>query len=126
MEITRICVLGSGIMGRQITQVAAVNGFEVNYISAPATRETVAAGLTGIRDNLQRFSVDKGKMTGAEMDAVRARIHLHTDLAAAAKVCSWSARTSKKTSPTNSRSSRNWAPSAHRKRYWPATVPASW
>ena len=83
MEITRICVLGSGIMGRQIAQVTAVNGFEVNFVSVRATRETVVAGLTGIRDNLRHFSVDKGKMTIAEMDAVLARIHLHTDLAAA-------------------------------------------
>ena len=83
MEIKKICVLGSGIMGSQIAQLAALRGFEVNFISAHGTRDTVAAAVGGIRQNIQKFFVDKGKMSQAEMDQVIGRITLHTDLKAA-------------------------------------------
>jgi len=83
VEIKKICVLGSGIMGRQIAQLAAVNGCEVNFVSARGKLEAVQEALAEITSNLQRFSVDKGKMSTEEMAAILGRIKLHTELKAA-------------------------------------------
>jgi len=80
MEIRKICVLGSGIMGRQIAQLAAVNGFEVNFVSARGKLEVVEEAHAEIRSNLQRFAVDKGKMSQNEMAAVLGRIQIYTEL----------------------------------------------
>jgi 3-hydroxybutyryl-CoA dehydrogenase len=72
-------------MGRQITQLAALKGFEVNFISARGKLDIVEAGLAAIRHDLQRFAVDKGKMSRAEMAATIDRIHLYTDLGEAVR-----------------------------------------
>lgn len=80
MEVKKICVLGTGIMGRQIAQHAAMCGYEVSLVSARADIEVVQRGLEDIRGNLKKFFVDKGKMTQNEMDAVLGKIKGTADL----------------------------------------------
>jgi 3-hydroxybutyryl-CoA dehydrogenase len=81
MEIKKVCVLGAGIMGAGIAQVAAEAGFEV------AIRDIedrfVDKGLATIRQNIER-AVSKGKMDGAVAEAVQKRIKGTTSLSEAA------------------------------------------
>lgn len=71
MEIRKICVLGAGLMGSGISQVAAEAGFEVSM--RDVEDRFVQGGLTTIRKNYER-AVGKGKMTREQADAVLARI----------------------------------------------------
>ncbi|MDR3553852.1 MAG: 3-hydroxybutyryl-CoA dehydrogenase [Syntrophobacteraceae bacterium] len=81
MEIKKVCVLGAGIMGAGIAQMAAQAGFEV------ALRDIedrfVNNGLTTIRKNLER-AVSKGKMEAAAADAILGRVTGTTDIKTAA------------------------------------------
>jgi len=78
LEAKKVCVLGAGTMGSGITQLMAVNGYEV------AMRDIedrfVQSGLNTIKGNLRRFFVDKGKMSQSEADTILARIKGTTDL----------------------------------------------
>lgn len=78
MEIKKVCVLGAGTMGNGITQVLALNGYEVSM--RDIEDRFVQGGLNTIKGNLKRFLVDKGKMTQDEADTVLARIKGTTDL----------------------------------------------
>lgn len=83
MEIKTFGVIGAGQMGNGIAQVAAMSGLQV--IMNDIKDEFVQRGLATIKKNLDR-SVDKGKMSAAERDAVLARIQPSVaidDLAAA-------------------------------------------
>lgn len=71
MEIKKIMVLGAGQMGGGIAQVAAQAGYQV--ILRDVKDEFVKRGLKVIEKNLQR-SVEKGRMTNEEKEAVLARI----------------------------------------------------
>ncbi|MBU1056117.1 MAG: 3-hydroxybutyryl-CoA dehydrogenase [Proteobacteria bacterium] len=77
MEIKKFGVIGAGQMGNGIAQVAAMSGVEV--IMNDIKDEFVQRGLATITKNLSR-SVDKGKMTAEEKDAVLKRIKTSTDL----------------------------------------------
>jgi 3-hydroxybutyryl-CoA dehydrogenase len=81
MEINKVCVLGAGIMGAGIAQVAAEAGFSV------AMRDIedrfVDKGMATIKSNLDR-AVAKGKMDAAAAAAVLGRVRGTTDLQAAA------------------------------------------
>lgn len=78
MEIKKIAVLGAGLMGHGITQVAAQIGeFEVNM--RDIEQRFIDSGMNMIRDSLNRF-VRKGQMTESEMNEVSARIHPTLDL----------------------------------------------
>jgi 3-hydroxybutyryl-CoA dehydrogenase len=81
MEIKKLCVLGAGIMGAGIAQIAAEAGYTV------AMRDIedrfVEKGLTTIKGNLDR-AVAKGKMDAAAASAVLGRIRGTTDLKMAA------------------------------------------
>ncbi len=78
MEIKKICVLGAGTMGHGITQLMAQNGYEVSL--RDIEDRFVQGGLNSIKKNLQKFSVEKGKMTQSQADAILARINGTTDL----------------------------------------------
>lgn len=78
MEIKKVCVLGAGTMGSGIVQLFAQSGYEVSV--RDIEDRFVQNGLNGIKKGLQRFFVDKGKMTQAEADAIMARIKGTTDL----------------------------------------------
>jgi 3-hydroxybutyryl-CoA dehydrogenase len=77
MQIKTFGVIGAGQMGHGITQVAAMSGLDVimNDIKA----EFVERGLATITKILSR-SVDKGKITGDEKDAVLGRIKTSVNL----------------------------------------------
>lgn len=71
MEIRKVCVLGAGLMGSGISQVAAEAGCQVSM--RDIEDRFVQGGLTTIRKNYER-AVDKGKMTREQADVVLARI----------------------------------------------------
>jgi 3-hydroxybutyryl-CoA dehydrogenase len=81
-EIKRITVLGAGLMGHGIAQVAAQNGkYEVNL--RDIEQRFIDSGMNMIRESLQRF-VKKGQLKEAEMNEILARIHPMIDLKEAA------------------------------------------
>lgn len=82
MEIKKVCILGAGIMGSGIAQIAAQAGFEV--MIRDMEDRFVENGITGIKGNLER-AVSKGKMDQAEADKVMGRITGTTDLTMAAQ-----------------------------------------
>jgi len=71
MEITRICVLGAGVMGSAIAQVCAQAGHKVKLTDIED--RFVQAGLERIRTFLDG-GVERKKMTREEADAVLSRI----------------------------------------------------
>jgi len=77
MDIKTFGVIGAGQMGNGIAQVAAVSGFEV--IMNDVKTEFVEKGFAGIKKNLRR-SVDKGRMTDEEVNAVLKRIRTSVDI----------------------------------------------
>lgn len=77
MDIKTFGVIGAGQMGNGIAQVAAVSGFEV--IMNDIKTEFVEKGFASIKKNLRR-SVDKGRMTDKEMNAVLQRIRTSVDI----------------------------------------------
>lgn len=84
MEITKVCVLGAGIMGSGIAQVVAEAGYEVTIRDIETS--FVEKGISTIKANLDR-AVSKGKKDAAEAAAVLNRIKGTTDLKEAAKDC---------------------------------------
>jgi 3-hydroxybutyryl-CoA dehydrogenase len=77
MEIKTLGVVGAGQMGNGITQVAAVSG--LNVIMNDISEVFAQKGLKTITQILTR-TVDKGKMTVEEKDAVLERIQLSVNL----------------------------------------------
>ena len=78
MEIKNITVLGAGLMGHGITQVAAQTAnYEV--CMRDIKQEFLDNGIKMINDSLQRF-VKKGEMTDAQVKEVLSRIHPTLDL----------------------------------------------
>jgi 3-hydroxybutyryl-CoA dehydrogenase len=82
MEIKKICVLGAGLMGSGIAQVAAESGFDVSM--RDIEDRFVQNGLNIIRRNYER-AIGKGKMKKEEADITLARIKGVVDLATAVK-----------------------------------------
>jgi 3-hydroxybutyryl-CoA dehydrogenase len=76
-----IAVVGAGLMGSGIAQVAAVAGHRV--VLRDVTPEAVARGLGGIRTSLDRF-VAKDRLRAEDAEAALGRITTTDDLAAAA------------------------------------------
>jgi 3-hydroxybutyryl-CoA dehydrogenase len=75
-EIEQVGVLGAGLMGHGIAQVAAEAGYEV--VVREVDEETLQKGLAKIEKQLAR-AVEKGKASQEDADAVRARIKGTTD-----------------------------------------------
>jgi 3-hydroxybutyryl-CoA dehydrogenase len=75
-EIEQVGVLGCGLMGHGIAQVAAEAGYQV--VVREVDDATLAKGIGKIEKQLAR-AVDKGRTTQADADAVRARIEGTTD-----------------------------------------------
>jgi len=80
-NIKKICILGAGMMGHQIAQLAAMNGHEISMTDVDYS--VVEKGLGNIKKNLQKFYVDKDKMSQADADAVMGRISGAKDLKSA-------------------------------------------
>jgi len=78
MDVRKVAVLGAGLMGHGIAQVAAqVAKYEV-YLR-DVKQEFIDKGLKMINDSLQRF-LKKGVITEADVKKVLARIHPTLDL----------------------------------------------
>ncbi len=72
-NIERVTVLGAGLMGHGIAQVAAqVGKYEVDL--RDVEQRFIDSGMNMMKDSLQRF-VKKGQLSEAEMKAILARIH---------------------------------------------------
>jgi len=70
-QIEKVGVLGAGLMGHGIAQVAAQSGYRV--VLREVDEETLKKGIGRIEKQLAR-AVEKGKSTQEDADAVRARI----------------------------------------------------
>jgi 3-hydroxybutyryl-CoA dehydrogenase len=70
-QIEKVGVLGAGLMGHGIAQVAAQSGYEV--VLRELDDATLAKGIGKIEKQLAR-AVEKQKMSQEDADAVRARI----------------------------------------------------
>ncbi|MGC5021668.1 3-hydroxyacyl-CoA dehydrogenase family protein [Micromonospora sp. DT47] len=77
----RLAVVGAGLMGSGIAQVAAQAGWQVTLrdLDDAATKR----GVDGIRKSLEKFA-EKGKIDASEVDAALGRITPTTDLEAVA------------------------------------------
>ena len=77
MEIKKIMVIGAGQMGGGIAQVCSQTGYMV--VLADLEEKFVQKGMAVIEGNLQR-SMDKGRISSEEKDAVLKRIKGTADL----------------------------------------------
>ena len=71
MEIKKVGVLGCGLMGSGIAQVAASAGFEV--IVKEVADEFINKGFSGIEKSLAKFA-EKGTITADQQKEIRARL----------------------------------------------------
>jgi 3-hydroxybutyryl-CoA dehydrogenase len=77
-EIRKVAVLGAGLMGHGIAQVASQIGtYEVNL--RDIEQRFIDGGMNMIRESLQRF-VKKGQLNEADAKVVLTRIHPMLDL----------------------------------------------
>ncbi len=71
MDIKRVGVIGAGLMGSGIAQVAAQAGFEVNLMDVE--QRFIDKGMAGITKNIDRL-VGKGKLQASEAETIIGRI----------------------------------------------------
>ena len=71
-DISKVGVLGAGLMGHGIAQVVAQAGYDV--VVREVDDDHVQKGLGRIEKQLAR-AVEKGRAEQSEADAVRGRIH---------------------------------------------------
>jgi len=71
MEISKVGVVGCGLMGHGITQICAQAGWDV--VVREANQDRLDAGIGKIEKQLAR-AVEKGRTSQEDADAVRARI----------------------------------------------------
>ncbi|XTZ14347.1 3-hydroxyacyl-CoA dehydrogenase family protein [Micromonospora echinospora] len=77
----RLAVVGAGLMGSGIAQVAAQAGWQVTLRDLDDT--ATARGVAGIRKSLEKFA-EKGRIEASDVEATLGRITPTTDLEAAA------------------------------------------
>ncbi len=81
MDIKKVGVLGCGLMGSGIAQVAAMAGFDVTVLEVE--QKFLDKGFAGIEKSLAKFAerpVDKGGITAQQKDAARARLKGTTNM----------------------------------------------
>lgn len=78
-EIKKVGVLGCGLMGSGIAQVAAAAGYTT--VVRDVSDAVMAKGKAGIAKSLDKF-VEKGKLSAADRDATLGRMSYVTDVAA--------------------------------------------
>ena len=79
MDISKVGVVGCGLMGSGIAEVAAKSGFDV--VVREVTDDLLEAGRGRIRKSMNR-AVDKEKLTADQRDAALGRLAFTTDVAA--------------------------------------------
>jgi 3-hydroxybutyryl-CoA dehydrogenase len=75
MEIAKVGVLGCGLMGSGIAQVAATAGFDVTVLEVE--QKFLDKGFAGIEKSLAKFAErppEKGGITAQQKDEIRARL----------------------------------------------------
>jgi 3-hydroxybutyryl-CoA dehydrogenase len=75
MAITKVGVLGCGLMGSGIAQVCAMAGFDVTVLEVE--QKFLDQGFAGMEKSLAKFAerpLDKGGITGQQKEAIRARL----------------------------------------------------
>jgi 3-hydroxybutyryl-CoA dehydrogenase len=77
MTIKRVGIVGSGIMGSGIAEVAAKNGFEV--VLRSRQQETADAMMASLERSLAK-QVEKGKLEAGDRDATLARVSATSQL----------------------------------------------
>lgn len=77
MAIKKIGVLGAGLMGAGIAQVAAASGYDVTIVEV--SDELIKKGLSGIEKSLAKF-VEKGAISARQKDDALARLRGTTEL----------------------------------------------
>jgi len=82
MEIKKIAVLGAGLMGHGITQVAATAGFEVNM--RDIEEKFLSSGMEKIKWSLGKFA-EKGRISEEDSKKALGRIKTTTSLKEATK-----------------------------------------
>ncbi len=82
MEISKIAVIGAGLMGAGIAQVCAQSGYQVNLNDIKD--EFLDKGMSGINKNLDKM-VGKGKLDAGEAEKIKSRIKTTTSLDEAAQ-----------------------------------------
>jgi 3-hydroxybutyryl-CoA dehydrogenase len=82
MSIKRVGIIGSGIMGSGIAEVAAAAGYEV--VLRSRSQASADAMVAGLGKSLAK-QVEKGKRTQAEADEIAARVSATTHLGALAE-----------------------------------------
>lgn len=78
-DIKKVGVLGCGLMGSGIAQVAAAAGYQT--VVRDVADAAMAKGKAGIAKSLDKF-VEKGKLPAADRDAALGRLSYVTDVAA--------------------------------------------
>jgi len=71
MAIKKVGVLGAGLMGSGIAQVAAASGHEVTVVEV--SDELIERGLGGIEKSLSKFA-EKGSLSAAQKDETMRRL----------------------------------------------------
>jgi 3-hydroxybutyryl-CoA dehydrogenase len=80
MEIKKICVVGGGLMGRQIALCASIHGVDATvYDLKPEVLEAVQAW----EDEYLAGRIAKGRMTAEQVADIRTRFHIVGDLSKA-------------------------------------------
>lgn len=83
MEIKSITVLGSGTMGHGIAQASAFAGLDVSLFDVD--QKMLDAAIQTITKTIQKYFVDKDKISPEEGDEILSRIKTFTDLPKAAE-----------------------------------------
>ncbi|MHA2288841.1 MAG: 3-hydroxyacyl-CoA dehydrogenase family protein, partial [Promethearchaeota archaeon] len=83
MEIEEVCVIGAGVMGEGIAQLAATHGYNVNLVDL--NNDILEKAKSNIDKNLNRFLVAKNKISKEEAEKILERICLMIDLDEAIK-----------------------------------------
>ena len=78
MSITRVGIVGAGIMGSGIAEVAAAAGYDV--VLRSRSQDTADAMVAGLKKSLAK-QVERGKRTEAEAGEIAARVSATTELA---------------------------------------------
>ena len=81
MKIERVGIVGSGIMGSGVAEVAAKSGFEV--VLRSRTQRAANDMLTGLEKSLGR-QVERGRLDDADAEDAIARVNVATELDALA------------------------------------------
>jgi len=82
MEVKRIAVIGSGLMGSGIAYISAWNGFDVTMVDV--NQQAIDAGMERIRNDVMG-GIDKGKISLQAAEGLMSRLKATVDLPKAVK-----------------------------------------